>query len=154
MMEDALQRLHAELQNSVPLIWQSEGVPSGIGHRAGTDQRHYDFDLTLSSISREQLATENAMMRLEARKRTSSSEFSEQRRSRQKLPSWMERQKIVESIAKNRVVVLTGETGCGKTTQVLSLCCVLSPDQLKMCSFVLRRLCYYDRLVLALCSHL
>ncbi|CAM6094943.1 unnamed protein product [Calypogeia fissa] len=114
MMEDALQRLHAELQNSVPLMWQSEGVASGSGH--GPDQQH--FDLTSSSISREQLATENAMMRLEARKRTSSAEFLEQRRARQKIPSWIERQKIVDSIANNRVIVLTGETGCGKTTQV------------------------------------
>lgn len=118
MMEDALQRLHAELQNSVPLMWQSEGVASSLGN--GALQQH-DLHATMSSISREQLATENAMMRLEARKRISSSEFSEQRRARQRLPSWMERQKIVECIANSRVIVLTGETGCGKTTQVTIL---------------------------------
>lgn len=115
MMEDALQRLHAELQNSVPLMWPSEPVSISSN---GVHHQHQMFDGPASSVSREQLATENAMMRLEARKRISSSEFVEQRRARQALPSWMERQKIVDAISGNRVIVLTGETGCGKTTQV------------------------------------
>ncbi|KAG6555589.1 hypothetical protein Mapa_002824 [Marchantia paleacea] len=115
MMEDALQRLHAELQNSVPLMWPSEPVSASSN---GVHHQHQMFDGPVSSVSREQLATENAMMRLEARKRISSSEFVEQRRARQALPSWMERQKIVDAVAGNRVIVLTGETGCGKTTQV------------------------------------
>ncbi|KAL2610736.1 hypothetical protein R1flu_029309 [Riccia fluitans] len=115
MMEDALHRLHVDLQTYVPRMWQPEAV-SDSGN--GVHHQNRMFDGPGSFVSREQLATENAMMRLEARKRISSSEFSEQRRARQSLPCWMERQKIVDAVANNRVLVLTGETGCGKTTQV------------------------------------
>jgi len=34
-------------------------------------------------------------------------------------------QNIVKTIADNRVVVISGETGCGKTTQVLCVQCEL-----------------------------
>ena len=37
---------------------------------------------------------------------------------RQKLPSWGKQEEILELIRDNQVVVLSGETGCGKTTQV------------------------------------
>ena len=37
---------------------------------------------------------------------------------RQKLPSWEKQEEILELIRENQVVVLSGETGCGKTTQV------------------------------------
>ena len=37
---------------------------------------------------------------------------------RQKLPSWSRQGEILQLISDNQVVVLSGETGCGKTTQV------------------------------------
>ncbi|KAG0721052.1 ATP-dependent RNA helicase DHX36 [Chionoecetes opilio] len=37
---------------------------------------------------------------------------------RKKLPSYKMRDEIVDTIRNNQVVVLSGETGCGKTTQV------------------------------------
>lgn len=37
---------------------------------------------------------------------------------RQKLPCWKKRMEIVDLIRANRVVLIKGETGCGKTTQV------------------------------------
>jgi len=37
---------------------------------------------------------------------------------RRKLPSYAMREQVVELVRNNQVVVLTGETGCGKTTQV------------------------------------
>lgn len=73
------------------------------------------------AVPKEQLGTENAIMRLEARKRLLSSEFAEQRRARQTLPAWRERQDIVDAVSNHRVVVLTGEIGSGKTTQVCPL---------------------------------
>ena len=44
--------------------------------------------------------------------------MSDQWKARKSLPSWRQKQKIVDLVANNQVVVLTGETGCGKTTQV------------------------------------
>jgi HrpA-like RNA helicase len=37
---------------------------------------------------------------------------------REKLPIFATREKFLDTLAKNQVVVLTGETGSGKTTQV------------------------------------
>ena len=37
---------------------------------------------------------------------------------RQKLPAWQERNKIVSLLSRNQVVVISGMTGCGKSTQV------------------------------------
>jgi len=36
---------------------------------------------------------------------------------RQKLPAWASQEEIVKVIGGSRVVVVVGETGCGKTTQ-------------------------------------
>ena len=108
MMEDALQRLHLDnvrLEAGEPQA--SVGLPRSFPHKSN--------DI---SIPKEQLGTENAIMRLEARKRSLSPEFAEQRRARQSLPAWRERQNVVDAVSNYRVVVLTGETGCGKTTQV------------------------------------
>jgi ATP-dependent helicase HrpA len=43
-------------------------------------------------------------------------------RYRTELPIYAQREKIVASIVKHQVVVVTGETGCGKTTQLPLLC--------------------------------
>ena len=40
---------------------------------------------------------------------------------RQKLPSWSRQGEILQLVHDNQVVVLSGETGCGKTTQVRGL---------------------------------
>lgn len=39
-------------------------------------------------------------------------------RSREKLPTYKMRNEIVQVIRENQVVVISGETGCGKTTQI------------------------------------
>lgn len=49
--------------------------------------------------------------------------------TRRKLPAYARQEDILEAINNNQVVVISGETGCGKTTQVsitvrcLSCCC-------------------------------
>lgn len=121
MMEDALQKYHSDISHAT---WEPQGSvsPSSRSHP------RFSHDPTFTPISKEQLGTENAIMRLEARKRLVSPEFLEQRRARQALPAWRERQKVTEAVSSNSVVVLTGETGCGKTTQVsVPVCCVLHP---------------------------
>ena len=37
---------------------------------------------------------------------------------RKKLPAYKQRRELIEMVNKNQVVVVSGETGCGKTTQV------------------------------------
>ena len=60
---------------------------------------------------------------------------------RQKLPSWDKQEEILELMRENQVVVLSGETGCGKTTQVRpgtsnqsgSIACCLTNTSLCVC---------------------
>ncbi|WAR14794.1 DHX36-like protein [Mya arenaria] len=44
--------------------------------------------------------------------------YQDMQKFREKLPAFANRQAIVDMISQNQVVVLSGETGCGKTTQV------------------------------------
>lgn len=45
--------------------------------------------------------------------------FSESLNTRMKLPSWQKRQEILNTINQNQVVLITGETGSGKSTQIV-----------------------------------
>ncbi|CAM9766150.1 unnamed protein product, partial [Phaeothamnion confervicola] len=39
-------------------------------------------------------------------------------RLRRSLPAWEYRDKVLELVKNHRVVLISGETGCGKSTQV------------------------------------
>ncbi|XP_034295065.1 ATP-dependent DNA/RNA helicase DHX36 [Pantherophis guttatus] len=54
----------------------------------------------------------------ELRKKKSDSRYIEMQRFREKLPSHSMRKELVNLINNSRVTVISGETGCGKTTQV------------------------------------
>ncbi|KAJ3118670.1 ATPdependent RNA helicase [Nowakowskiella sp. JEL0407] len=47
-----------------------------------------------------------------------STEFQRMLSLRKQLPSWGKQVEIIDAVRNNRVVVISGETGCGKTTQV------------------------------------
>ncbi|XP_040583903.1 ATP-dependent DNA/RNA helicase DHX36 [Lepeophtheirus salmonis] len=51
-------------------------------------------------------------------KENPSSELKDIFHFRELLPAWTKKENILEMIEKNQVVVISGETGCGKTTQV------------------------------------
>ncbi|XP_014670430.1 PREDICTED: ATP-dependent RNA helicase DHX36-like [Priapulus caudatus] len=55
---------------------------------------------------------------VEAERKQADSHWLKMQGFRRNLPSYAMQQKIVETIKQNQVVVLSGETGCGKTTQV------------------------------------
>ena len=115
-MVDALQRLNDDVdmdfvqrmsRQSFPFEEQSEG-----------NMQKEESRMPLNHVGKEQLASENGAWCLEAKQRLSSPHMSDQWKARKSLPSWRQKQKIVDLVANNQVVVLTGETGCGKTTQV------------------------------------
>ena len=67
----------------------------------------------------------NSMIEEDLRREASSREKSGDRAMasfRQKLPCYKMREELLEAIRKNQVIVVSGETGCGKTTQVGSSC--------------------------------
>ena len=115
-MVDALQRLNDDVdmdfvqrmsQQSFPFEEQSEIIMPKEESR-----------MPLNHVGKEQLASENDAWCLEAKQRLSSPHMSDQWKARKSLPAWRQKQKIVDLVANNQVIVLTGETGCGKTTQV------------------------------------
>ncbi|XP_026330689.1 putative ATP-dependent RNA helicase DHX57 isoform X2 [Hyposmocoma kahamanoa] len=48
----------------------------------------------------------------------SNNKYSKMMPIRRKLPAWQKRKEILDTIKKSQVVVISGETGCGKSTQV------------------------------------
>ena len=40
------------------------------------------------------------------------------KRDRESLPIWQYKDKIIEAVNQNQVVIVAGDTGCGKSTQV------------------------------------
>ncbi|KAK4154051.1 P-loop containing nucleoside triphosphate hydrolase protein [Chaetomidium leptoderma] len=52
--------------------------------------------------------------------KSSSHKFQQMLASRMQLPMWQFRQQVVDVVEKHQVVIICGETGCGKSTQVPS----------------------------------
>ncbi|XP_062339112.1 putative ATP-dependent RNA helicase DHX57 isoform X2 [Osmerus eperlanus] len=61
---------------------------------------------------------ENGKLCREFRRKQSSGRFGSMLQQRQKLPAWQERDRILELLDRCQVLVVSGMTGCGKTTQV------------------------------------
>ncbi|XP_076228414.1 ATP-dependent DNA/RNA helicase DHX36 isoform X2 [Nomia melanderi] len=64
----------------------------------------------------------------EQRSKEFSEEYENMMKFRLKLPAYQKRLEIIELVNKNQVVVISGETGCGKTTQVAQF---ILDDQIK-----------------------
>ncbi|XP_048776518.2 ATP-dependent DNA/RNA helicase DHX36-like isoform X2 [Ostrea edulis] len=60
----------------------------------------------------------DAELKEELEEKMKSSKYRNMLSSRQRLPAYKQRKEIIQLINSNQVIVLSGETGCGKTTQV------------------------------------
>jgi HrpA-like RNA helicase len=67
---------------------------------------------------------ENERYQQQALQRAESPQYREQREKRGSLPAAKLKAQVLSVVNANKVVVLTGETGCGKTTQVMQRVCV------------------------------
>ncbi|CAI5004379.1 BTE_HP_G0060460.mRNA.1.CDS.1 [Saccharomyces cerevisiae] len=70
---------------------------------------------TKTTISEDTLS----VLREEYTKRIKSSEYKSMQLVREQLPAWKKQKVIIDIINKNEVVLITGETGSGKSTQVV-----------------------------------
>ncbi|XP_049640202.1 putative ATP-dependent RNA helicase DHX57 [Suncus etruscus] len=61
---------------------------------------------------------QNARLREQFREKQNSSQFQAILRERQSLPAWGERVTILKLLKQHQVLVVSGMTGCGKTTQI------------------------------------
>lgn len=82
--------------NFMELLKTDDGEAVGLHQKPELDKQLYDeFELT-----------------------TKTEKYQKMFEFRQKLPSFQHREEIVNSVKRNKVVLIAGNTGCGKTTQV------------------------------------
>ncbi|XP_066413213.1 ATP-dependent DNA/RNA helicase DHX36 isoform X1 [Molothrus aeneus] len=77
-----------------------------------------DLDVEFLCEKTEQDADLDEQLKEDLMKKRSDPRYIEMQRFREKLPSYGMREELVKLINSNRVTVISGETGCGKTTQV------------------------------------
>ncbi|XP_057198416.1 putative ATP-dependent RNA helicase DHX57 isoform X2 [Triplophysa rosa] len=71
-----------------------------------------------TEIKAEQIQQENKKLCREFKKKQSSRRYTSMQEQRQKLPAWLKREDILKCLDKSQVLVISGMTGCGKTTQI------------------------------------
>ncbi len=59
------------------------------------------------------------LLAIQTNNQKNNNRYKEMQQARTKLPAYTMRQQILQMLANNQVIVISGETGCGKTTQVL-----------------------------------
>ncbi|NXA66531.1 DHX36 helicase, partial [Mohoua ochrocephala] len=77
-----------------------------------------DYEVEYLCEKTEQDADLDERLKEDLMKKRSDPRYIEMQRFREKLPSYGMREELVQLINNNRVTVISGETGCGKTTQV------------------------------------
>ncbi|KAG8297706.1 hypothetical protein J6590_030216, partial [Homalodisca vitripennis] len=83
----------------------------------GSMSKNVDNALQMKSkLSRERELDRELLEDL--REKQSSEQYLEMQEFRRKLPAWEKREELLHMIENNQIIVISGETGCGKTTQV------------------------------------
>lgn len=70
------------------------------------------------NISWEQITEENDLIEKRFMDKRKSSNYIRMQEARKKLPAWSKTSEILEIVRKNQIIIISGETGCGKSTQV------------------------------------
>ncbi|KAF1474091.1 ATP-dependent RNA helicase DHX36, partial [Pygoscelis antarcticus] len=89
-----------------------------VRQRPVLEKTFLDRDVEYLFEKNEQDTDLDEQLKEDLRKKKSDPRYIEMQRFREKLPSYGMRQELVNLINNNRVTVISGETGCGKTTQV------------------------------------
>ncbi|NXA20103.1 DHX36 helicase, partial [Ibidorhyncha struthersii] len=89
-----------------------------VKQRPVLEKTFLDRDVEYLFEKNEQDTDLDEQLKEDLRKKKSDPRYIEMQRFREKLPSYGMRQELVNLINNNRVTVISGETGCGKTTQV------------------------------------
>ncbi|XP_034719947.1 putative ATP-dependent RNA helicase DHX57 isoform X1 [Etheostoma cragini] len=74
--------------------------------------------VTKHNLKIDNLLKENGKLCREFKKKQSSGRFRSMLEQRKKLPAWQERENILDLLDQCQVLVVSGMTGCGKTTQI------------------------------------
>lgn len=82
---------------------------------------HYKLGSTSKrnrDISYEQIIEEDDLIEISFRDKQKNPNYIKMQKTRKKLPAWLKTSEILEIIRENQIVIISGETGCGKSTQV------------------------------------
>lgn len=71
-----------------------------------------------NNISWEETIKEDDFIEKRFREKQKSANYIRMKETRRKLPAWSCMNEILETLHQNQVVIISGETGCGKSTQV------------------------------------
>jgi ATP-dependent RNA helicase DHX36 len=92
--------------------WEEANVDEADNPKAACDSG------SASSSNAGHVTEEGERLRQQAEQKRQSRHYQDMLAFRRKLPAYEMRKKLVQLINENQVVVISGETGCGKTTQV------------------------------------
>ncbi|XP_049875313.1 putative ATP-dependent RNA helicase DHX57 [Pectinophora gossypiella] len=71
-----------------------------------------------ANINLEEVLREDRLIAKDYWQKKDDNRYSKMMSGRRKLPAWQKRKDILNAVKKSQVVVISGETGCGKSTQV------------------------------------
>ncbi|NWW27364.1 DHX36 helicase, partial [Falcunculus frontatus] len=89
-----------------------------VRQRPALEKTSLDWDVEYLCEKNEQDTDLDEQLKEDLVKKRSDPRYIEMQRFRENLPSYGMREELVKLINNNRVTVISGETGCGKTTQV------------------------------------
>ncbi|XP_017659136.1 PREDICTED: ATP-dependent RNA helicase DHX36-like [Lepidothrix coronata] len=101
-----------------PVKVKPDAEKATVRRRPALEKTSLDRDVEYLFEKNEQDTDLDEQLKEDLRKKRSDPRYIEMQRFREKLPSYGMREELVNLINNNRVTVISGETGCGKTTQV------------------------------------
>lgn len=79
---------------------------------------HYEQNIKIKKQSNRNFEHQDALLFKEFKNKQNNSKYQTFLDSRKSLPAWNKRDDILNIIQKHQVILISGETGCGKSTQV------------------------------------
>ncbi|KAM4627484.1 LOW QUALITY PROTEIN: ATP-dependent DNA/RNA helicase DHX36 [Polymixia lowei] len=108
------QRYLEVAKDEPPDEWDEEEQKEGGNEKIRGKEK--DLEYLFQEVTRDN--TQDDYLKRDLQSKKSDPKYQEMLKFREKLPSYSKREELVELINSNRVLVVSGETGCGKTTQV------------------------------------
>ncbi|XP_041420858.1 ATP-dependent DNA/RNA helicase DHX36 isoform X2 [Xenopus laevis] len=102
--------------------WATENERNNVSPQlrqpASSEVKDHDWDSEYAAEENEAGTYLDQQLREEMQKKRTNYKYLEMQTFREKLPSYGMKEMIIKMINSNQVTVISGETGCGKTTQV------------------------------------
>uniref|UniRef100_A0A8D2P3F0 ATP-dependent DNA/RNA helicase DHX36 n=1 Tax=Zosterops lateralis melanops TaxID=1220523 RepID=A0A8D2P3F0_ZOSLA len=131
-----------------PAKVKPEAEKAPVRPRPTWEKTSLDLDVEYLCEKTEQDANLDEQLKEELMKKRSDPRYIEMQRFREQLPSYGMREELVRLINNNRVTVISGETGCGKTTQVTQF--ILDDHIERGCGSACRIVCTQPRRISAI----